>query len=99
MQLRGDLYVGGMPSNRYDGLPEQIMSKHGYRGCMASVRIQRKLVNLLADALTKTEYLRQGCTRKGFELFSEQYFPPAIVPHEKLSRKDQNSTCLPVFDS
>jgi len=62
MQLRGDLFVGGLPRNRYDTLPEQIMSRHGYRGCMASMRIQRKLVDMLTDALTKTEYLRKGCT-------------------------------------
>ena len=70
MELRDELYIGGVTRNMYPNLPEQITSEHGFRGCMASVTIEKRLVDVLADALSTTAYVSRGCTCKLRGLYS-----------------------------
>lgn len=61
MDLRGELYIGGVPRNMYDELPDQITSEHGFRGCMASITIEKRLVDVLAEAISTSSYVSRGC--------------------------------------
>ncbi len=67
LNLAGTLYVGGVPKAMYgNSLPEQITSQHGFKGCMASVRIAKRLVDLIDEATSMTSYIKTGCTGRDY---------------------------------
>ncbi|KAJ8337493.1 hypothetical protein SKAU_G00364590, partial [Synaphobranchus kaupii] len=51
LDLKGELYIGGVVKSRYNTLPKLIASRDGYQGCLASVDLNGRLPDLIADAL------------------------------------------------
>ena len=45
----------------YGGLPKLIASKDGYQGCLASVDLNGRLPDLIADALHRVGQVERGC--------------------------------------
>lgn len=62
LDLAGVLYIGGMPRDMYNRLPVAVRSRHGFKGCLASVRIGGRLYNLMKDSITRTAYVKENCT-------------------------------------
>lgn len=57
----GELYIGGAGKSTYSSLPRLIASREGYKGCLASVDLNGRLPDLLADALHKVGEVERGC--------------------------------------
>uniref|UniRef100_A0AAR2JP19 Neurexin-1a n=1 Tax=Pygocentrus nattereri TaxID=42514 RepID=A0AAR2JP19_PYGNA len=61
LDLKGDLYVGGVSKEMYKDLPKLVHSKEGFQGCLASVDLNGRLPDLLSDALTTAGQVERGC--------------------------------------
>ncbi|CAL1573514.1 unnamed protein product [Knipowitschia caucasica] len=61
LDLKGELYIGGVGKSMYSSLPRLIASREGYKGCLASVDLNGRLPDLLADALHKVGEVERGC--------------------------------------
>uniref|UniRef100_A0A087YLW3 Neurexin 2 n=1 Tax=Poecilia formosa TaxID=48698 RepID=A0A087YLW3_POEFO len=61
LDLKGELYIGGVGKSMYSSLPRLIASREGYKGCLASVDLNGRLPELLADALHKVGEVERGC--------------------------------------
>ncbi|KAI3373631.1 hypothetical protein L3Q82_022229 [Scortum barcoo] len=61
LDLKGELYIGGVGKSLYSSLPRLIASREGYKGCLASVDLNGRLPDLLADALHKVGEVERGC--------------------------------------
>nr|XP_054603261.1 neurexin-2 isoform X2 [Nothobranchius furzeri] len=57
----GELYIGGVTKSMYTNLPKLIASRDGYQGCLASVDLNGRLPDLIADALHRVEQVDRGC--------------------------------------
>uniref|UniRef100_A0A8C1NID8 Neurexin 2 n=1 Tax=Cyprinus carpio TaxID=7962 RepID=A0A8C1NID8_CYPCA len=56
-----ELYIGGVARSMYSSLPKLIASRDGYQGCLASVDLNGRLPDLLADALHRVGQVERGC--------------------------------------
>ncbi|NP_001073453.1 neurexin 2b precursor [Danio rerio] len=56
-----ELYIGGVAKSMYNSLPKLIASRDGYQGCLASIDLNGRLPDLLADALHKVGQVDRGC--------------------------------------
>uniref|UniRef100_A0A8C1NIB0 Neurexin 2 n=1 Tax=Cyprinus carpio TaxID=7962 RepID=A0A8C1NIB0_CYPCA len=61
LDLKGELYIGGVARSMYSSLPKLIASRDGYQGCLASVDLNGRLPDLLADALHRVGQVERGC--------------------------------------
>ncbi|XP_042161920.1 neurexin-1a-like isoform X22 [Oncorhynchus tshawytscha] len=61
LDLKGDLYVGGVAKEMYRDLPKLVHSREGFQGCLATVDLNGRLPDLLADALATTGQVERGC--------------------------------------
>ncbi|XP_026771751.2 neurexin 1a isoform X1 [Pangasianodon hypophthalmus] len=61
LDLKGDLFVGGVSKDMYKDLPKLVHSKEGFQGCLASVDLNGRLPDLLSDALSTTGQVERGC--------------------------------------
>ncbi|KAK1787392.1 hypothetical protein P4O66_002877 [Electrophorus voltai] len=61
LDLKGELYIGGVGKNMYNSLPKLIASRDGYQGCLASLDLNGRLPDLIADALHKVGQVERGC--------------------------------------
>ncbi|PWA22673.1 hypothetical protein CCH79_00001899 [Gambusia affinis] len=61
LDLKGELYIGGVGKSMYSSLPRLIASREGYKGCLASVDLNGRLPELLVDALHKVGEVERGC--------------------------------------
>ncbi|XP_037401778.1 neurexin 2a isoform X17 [Pygocentrus nattereri] len=61
LDLKGELYIGGVGKSMYNSLPKLIASRDGYQGCLASVDLNGRLPDLIADALHKVGQVERGC--------------------------------------
>ncbi|XP_076144598.1 neurexin-2-like [Alosa pseudoharengus] len=61
LDLKGELYIGGVAKSMYAGLPKLIASRDGYQGCLASVDLNGRLPDLIADALHRVGQVERGC--------------------------------------
>lgn len=59
--LAGELYIGGVTKSMYSNLPKLIASRDGYQGCLASVDLNGRLPDLIADALHRVGQVDRGC--------------------------------------
>lgn len=59
--LSGELYIGGVTKSMYSNLPKLIASRDGYQGCLASVDLNGRLPDLIADALHRVGQVDRGC--------------------------------------
>jgi len=62
LDLKDLLYIGGVPTRLQYQLPSTIVSKKGFSGCVATVVINGRLVDLLTETLTQSRYVTAGCT-------------------------------------
>ncbi|XP_071453531.1 neurexin 1-like, partial [Hetaerina americana] len=61
LDLDGGLYVGGVSRDKYEILPEQIVSRHGFEGCLASLDLGGETPSLISDAIIKSNHVAPGC--------------------------------------
>ncbi|KAK3560008.1 hypothetical protein QTP86_033752 [Hemibagrus guttatus] len=61
LDLKGDLFVGGVFKDMYKGLPKLVHSKEGFQGCLASLDLNGRLPDLLSDALSTIGQVERGC--------------------------------------
>ncbi|XP_059382500.1 neurexin 2a isoform X9 [Carassius carassius] len=61
LDLKGELYIGGVGKSMYNTLPKLIASRDGYQGCLASVDLNGRLPDLIADALHRVGQVKRGC--------------------------------------
>lgn len=57
----GDLYIGGVSKEMYRDLPKLVHSREGFQGCLATVDLNGRLPDLLADALATVGQVERGC--------------------------------------
>uniref|UniRef100_A0A8C6PPQ8 Neurexin-1a-like n=1 Tax=Nothobranchius furzeri TaxID=105023 RepID=A0A8C6PPQ8_NOTFU len=61
LDLKGDLYIGGVTKEMYRELPKLVHSREGFQGCLATVDLNGRLPDLLADALATIGQVERGC--------------------------------------
>ncbi|XP_061104010.1 neurexin 2a isoform X1 [Conger conger] len=61
LDLKGELFIGGVERSKYNALPKLIASRDGYQGCLASVDLNGRLPDLIADALHREGQVERGC--------------------------------------
>ncbi|XP_036402481.1 neurexin-1a isoform X20 [Megalops cyprinoides] len=61
LDLKGDLYIGGVAKEMYKELPKLVHAKEGFQGCLASVDLNGRLPDLLSDALACVGQIERGC--------------------------------------
>ncbi|KAL7388417.1 hypothetical protein ABVT39_013373 [Epinephelus coioides] len=61
LDLKGDLFVGGLGPNMYQNLPKLVVSREGFQGCLASVDLNGRLPDLINDALFRSGQIERGC--------------------------------------
>ncbi|XP_077366036.1 neurexin 3b isoform X14 [Festucalex cinctus] len=61
LDLKGDLFVGGLGPNMYQNLPKLVVSREGFQGCLASVDLNGRLPDLISDALFRSGQIERGC--------------------------------------
>uniref|UniRef100_A0A8C8E216 Neurexin 1 n=1 Tax=Oryzias sinensis TaxID=183150 RepID=A0A8C8E216_9TELE len=61
LDLKGDLYIGGISKEMYRDLPKLVHSREGFQGCLATVDLNGRLPDLLADALATVGQVERGC--------------------------------------
>ncbi|XP_063300014.1 neurexin-1 isoform X4 [Pelobates fuscus] len=61
LDLKSDLYVGGVAKEMYKTLPKLVHAKEGFQGCLASVDLNGRLPDLISDALLCNGQIERGC--------------------------------------
>ncbi|XP_071250472.1 neurexin-1a-like isoform X10 [Salvelinus alpinus] len=61
LDLKGDLYIGGVAKEMYKELPKLVHAKEGFQGCLASVDLNGRLPDLMSDALACVGQIERGC--------------------------------------
>ncbi|XP_029926437.1 neurexin-1a isoform X1 [Myripristis murdjan] len=61
LDLKGDLYIGGVAKEMYKELPKLVHAKEGFQGCLASVDLNGRLPDLMSDALDCVGQIERGC--------------------------------------
>ncbi|XP_037127463.1 neurexin-1a-like isoform X27 [Syngnathus acus] len=61
LDLKGNLYVGGVTKEMYKELPKLVHAKEGFQGCLASVDLNGRLPDLMSDALDCVGHIERGC--------------------------------------
>ncbi|XP_070156570.1 neurexin 1 isoform X1 [Polyergus mexicanus] len=61
LDLDGILYIGGVEKMQYGQLPKQIISRHGFEGCLASLDLSGESTDLITDAVVPSSLVTSGC--------------------------------------
>uniref|UniRef100_H3DGQ7 Neurexin 1b n=1 Tax=Tetraodon nigroviridis TaxID=99883 RepID=H3DGQ7_TETNG len=61
LDLKGNLYIGGVAKGMYKDLPKLVHAKEGFQGCLASVDLNGRLPDLMSDALDCVGQIERGC--------------------------------------
>ncbi|XP_041418417.1 neurexin-1 isoform X32 [Xenopus laevis] len=61
LDLKSNLYIGGVSKEMYKTLPKLVHAKEGFQGCLASVDLNGRLPNLISDAILCTGQIDEGC--------------------------------------
>ncbi|XP_024146194.1 neurexin 3b isoform X9 [Oryzias melastigma] len=61
LDLKGDLFIGGLGPNMYQNLPKLVVSREGFQGCLATVDLNGRLPDLISDALFRSGQIERGC--------------------------------------
>ncbi|XP_029414507.1 neurexin-1 isoform X18 [Nannospalax galili] len=61
LDLKSDLYIGGVAKETYKALPKLVHAKEGFQGCLASVDLNGRLPDLISDALFCNGQIERGC--------------------------------------
>ncbi|XP_043551869.1 neurexin 1a isoform X27 [Chiloscyllium punctatum] len=61
LDLKGDLYIGGIAKDMYKTLPKLVASREGFQGCLASVDLNGRLPDLISDALYCNGQIERDC--------------------------------------
>ncbi|XP_067278225.1 neurexin-1a isoform X4 [Pseudorasbora parva] len=61
LDLKGDLYIGGVPEEMFKELPKLVHAKEGFQGCLASVDLNGRLPDLMSEALACVGQIERGC--------------------------------------
>ena len=52
---------GGVEKSQYGQLPKQILSRHGFEGCLSSLDLSGESTNLISDAVVPSSLVESGC--------------------------------------
>ncbi|KAM9364553.1 neurexin-1a-like isoform 9-T9 [Pholidichthys leucotaenia] len=67
LDLKGNLYIGGVAKEMFKELPKLVHAKEGFQGCLASVDLNGRLPDLMSDALDCVGQIERGC--EGYFVF------------------------------
>ncbi|GAB0187536.1 neurexin-1 [Grus japonensis] len=102
LDLKSDLYIGGVAKEMYKSLPKLVHAKEGFQGCLASVDLNGRLPDLISDALFCNGQIERGCEADRYAMTLEigqgvqgrparkRWNPPAKVGQKHLCRKLAN---------
>ncbi|XP_064359342.1 neurexin-2-like [Dromaius novaehollandiae] len=62
LDLKGELYVGGVSRGLLGRLPRLVASRGGFQGCLASLDLNGRLPDLLGEALHRGGRVERGCS-------------------------------------
>ncbi|KAM9250274.1 neurexin-2-like [Cariama cristata] len=65
LDLKGELYIGGVSKGLLGRLPKLVASRGGFQGCLASLDLNGRLPDLLGDALHRVGHVQRGCDGPG----------------------------------
>lgn len=54
-------FSGGIEKTQYGQLPKEIMSRHGFEGCLASLDLSGESTDLISDAVVPSALVITGC--------------------------------------
>ncbi|XP_028280126.1 neurexin-1a-like isoform X6 [Parambassis ranga] len=61
LDLKGNLYIGGVAKEMYKELPKLVHAKEGFQGCLASMDLNGRLPDLMSDAVDCVGQIERGC--------------------------------------
>ncbi|XP_043199961.1 neurexin-1-like isoform X3 [Amphibalanus amphitrite] len=61
LNLKGRLYIGGVPTEMYSQLPPEIQSHFGYKGCLASLTLGGETPDLVRHPIIPSTSVVAGC--------------------------------------
>uniref|UniRef100_A0A4W3HPC4 Neurexin 1 n=1 Tax=Callorhinchus milii TaxID=7868 RepID=A0A4W3HPC4_CALMI len=61
LDLKGNLYIGGVAKDMYKSLPKLVASREGFQGCLASVDLNGRLPDLISDAMHCSGQIERNC--------------------------------------
>ncbi|XP_040033951.1 neurexin-1a isoform X24 [Gasterosteus aculeatus] len=61
LDLKGNLYIGGVAKEMFKELPKLVHAKEGFQGCLASVDLNGRLPDLMSDAVDCVGQIERGC--------------------------------------
>ncbi|XP_011367271.1 neurexin-2-beta [Pteropus vampyrus] len=92
LDLKGELYIGGLSKNMFSNLPKLVASRDGFQGCLASVDLNGRLPDLIADALHRIGQVERGCDAGTTYIFGKggalitYTWPPNDRPSTRMDR-------------
>uniref|UniRef100_A0A8C4QD20 Neurexin 3a n=1 Tax=Eptatretus burgeri TaxID=7764 RepID=A0A8C4QD20_EPTBU len=61
LDLKGKLYIGGVPASMYRSLPKLVASKEGFQGCLASLDLNGRMPDIIDEAHHRLGTIERGC--------------------------------------
>ncbi|XP_032803901.1 neurexin-1-like isoform X6 [Petromyzon marinus] len=61
LDLKGELYIGGLSKTEYSNLPKLVGSREGFQGCLASLDLNGRLPDMIDEALYRMGSIERGC--------------------------------------
>ncbi|XP_055358279.1 neurexin-1a-like isoform X6 [Betta splendens] len=61
LDLKGNLYIGGVTKEMFKELPKLVHAREGFQGCLASVDLNGRLPDLMSEALDCVGQIERGC--------------------------------------
>ncbi|XP_078452341.1 neurexin-1-like isoform X5 [Lampetra planeri] len=61
LDLKGELYIGGLSKIEYSNLPKLVGSREGFQGCLASLDLNGRLPDMIDEALYRMGSIERGC--------------------------------------
>uniref|UniRef100_UPI00358FF25F neurexin-1-like n=1 Tax=Myxine glutinosa TaxID=7769 RepID=UPI00358FF25F len=61
LDLKSELYIGGLELSMFSRLPKLVISREGFSGCLASLDLNGHLPDLLKEARRRSTHIDRGC--------------------------------------
>ncbi|KAJ8270012.1 hypothetical protein GJAV_G00109310 [Gymnothorax javanicus] len=84
LDLKGELYVGGLGPGMYSALPKLVVSRDGFQGCLASVDLNGRLPDLINDAIFRSGQVERGCEVSGITDVSSALLQVRALPARRI---------------
>ncbi|XP_032803913.1 neurexin-1-like isoform X24 [Petromyzon marinus] len=93
LDLKGELYIGGLSKTEYSNLPKLVGSREGFQGCLASLDLNGRLPDMIDEALYRMGSIERGCEA---ELKAHMKGPSTTCQEDSCANQGQ---CVQQWDS